>query len=518
MLNKKAYPDSHKLFSIVEGLKDGFCTLSIDGEIIYANLAAIELLRLKENKVQNFYKDIIRDSNHIKIIKQNIDQRDFLKDYEVDLFMQGDDMISVLLTFNLIKNPSKNIIGLAVLIKDMTYIKQVQHQLLQAQKMESIGMLASGVAHEFNNILTGIIPNAELIKMTTDTEGVNYKRADSIQKSANRATDIVKKLLNFAREDKSTSESSTDFVKCANDTIDILTKLLDRNIHIESDFEDNLFDIAIDETSIQQIIMNLAINAKDAIINSGKIKFSAKNYVVDKNNYSSSRVKSGKYVKFTISDTGHGIEKSKIKYIFDPFYTTKKPGQGTGLGLSMVYGIITSIKGYIDVESYPDRGTTFTILLPATERRINKYIIEKFNKTVGEGQTVLVVDDEEMIIEIATDMLSSIGFKVIGVTSGIKAIETYETKGNEIDAVILDLLMPEMNGVTCFKKLKEMNPSIKVIIASGIGEIEKKKELEKMGIFAYIEKPFNINSISQKLNALLKEEKRLIKNKVRFSS
>lgn len=505
MLIRKTESTVPRLVTIVEELKDGFCTVNVSGGFIYLNLAAVELLEvLEKQKEYNFFDQIVKNEKHIYKIKKSLSQNGFLKDYEIDLFTINNNKFPVLLTINNIKDPSNKIIGMSILIKDMTYIKKVQQQLLQAQKMESIGMLASGVAHEFNNILTGIIPNAELIKMTIEKGNINYSRADAIQKSAYRAAEIVKKLLNFARSDKEKKIDIVNFVHSARETIDIIRKLFDRRIEIIVDFQEDLYTAKIDSTSLQQIIMNLSINAKDAIPKEGKITFVAKNYINTGNNQDGSHsLDSGTYIKLDITDNGQGIDSEKIKFIFDPFFTTKGPGKGTGLGLSMVYGIVNSINGKIEVKSKPNFGTTFTIYIPAGEesekKRISDFKIEPF----GNGKTVLVVDDEQMIRDMAEDMLNILGFKVFLAASGLEGLNLYKSNKNQIDVILLDLLMPEMNGTTCLKNLKNFDPNVKVIIASGIGEYEKRIELERMGIKAYLEKPYKIENIAQKLSEAL---------------
>ena len=502
---KRKSSEQNRLLNIVEELKDGFSIINLSGEFIYANHAAQDLFDMKDDKENhNFFDNFVCTDSHINHIKTYLNTYDYIQDYELELFNTSHTKFPVLLTINLIKDPSKNVIGMSLLIKDMTYIKKVQQQLLQAQKMESIGMLASGVAHEFNNILTGIIPNAELIKLTTAKHDANHSRADSIQKSANRAADIVKKLLNFARTDKSEDIKTIDFLKSVQETIDILRKLFDRNIELQTEFSENLYFAKINETSLQQIIMNLSINAKDAILDKGKIIYLAENYIVDSiNKQKHSNLCEGKYIRFQITDTGHGINKEHQKFIFDPFFTTKKPGKGTGLGLSMVYGLINNINGAIEVYSKINSGTTFTIYLPATEP-VLKDKTDKFQaKLIGKGHTVLVVDDEPMILDMAKDMLDSLGFRVITAGNGLEGLLLFKEKKDEIDVILLDLLMPEMSGKVCYENLKQVDPDVKVIITSGIGELEKKKELEKLGITAYLEKPYSLEKISNKLIQIL---------------
>jgi len=505
MLLKKTESDAPRLVNVIEELKDGFCTINLEGGFIYANLAAVEMLEIGEKKNQcNFFQDVVQDEIHIDYINKALEKEGYLKDYEIEISTIEDNKFPVILTINHLKDPVNNVIGMSVLIKDMTYIKRVQQQLLQAQKMESIGMLASGVAHEFNNILTGIIPNAELIKMTLDAEDTNYSRADAIQNSAYRAAEIVKKLLNFARSDKDKKKEIVDFVQSAKETIDIIRKLFDRRIEIDVNFPEDLYSVKLDATSLQQIIMNLSINAKDAIEGEGKISFSAQNILVgDQEQDEIKHLPPGDYIKFKISDTGHGIDNERIKFIFDPFFTTKGPGKGTGLGLSMVYGIVNSFNGRIEVRSKAKSGTVFTIYLPATKvekkSRTSEFKIEPF----GEGKTVLVVDDEEMIREMAADMLNLLGFKVFLASSGVEGLDKYKLHKGQIDIVLLDLLMPEMNGTDCFENLKKVDPEVKVIIATGIGEFEKKKELEEMGIKGYLGKHYRLENIAQKLIDIL---------------
>ena len=505
MLLKKTEAESPRLVNVIEELKDGFCTLNLDGGFIYANIAAVEMLEIGDNKNEyNFFDDVVQENVHIDYIKSALKKDGYLKDYEIELSTIENNRFPVILTVNQLKDPVQNVIGMSILIKDMTYIKRVQQQLLQAQKMESIGMLASGVAHEFNNILTGIIPNAELIKMTLDTEDTNYARADAIQNSAYRAAEIVKKLLNFARSDKDKKKEVVNFVQSARETIDIIRKLFDRRIEIDVNFPDELYSVKLDATSLQQIIMNLSINAKDAIEGEGKISFTAENLEVEEQKQAENKhLPPGKYIKFKISDTGHGIDNERIKFIFDPFFTTKGPGKGTGLGLSMVYGIVNSVSGRIEVRSKAKSGTVFTVYLPATQVEKKAHTADFKIEPFGEGKTVLVVDDEDMIREMASDMLNLLGFKVHLASSGVEGLDKYKQHKDQIDVVLLDLLMPEMNGTVCFENLKEVNPEVKVIIATGIGEFEKKKELEEKGIKGYLGKPYRLENIAQKLMEIL---------------
>jgi two-component system cell cycle sensor histidine kinase/response regulator CckA len=502
--NKKLRKENNRLSSIIEDLKDGFCIIKTDGGFIYANIAALELLGIKEEeKYSNFFNSFIKTESDINYLVETVNKWGYVKDYEIELQIYN-TRCPVLLTMNQIKDLSNNIIGYSVLFKDMTYIKKVQQQLLHAQKMESIGLLASGIAHEFNNILTGILPNAELIKLSTSNTDLNFKRAESIQKSAHRASEIVKRLLNFAREDRVKSLLATDFSRTAMETFDIIRKLFDRNVDIIIDFEKDLGFVKVDDAQLQQIIMNLALNAKDAISNNGKIMFKASNFIISNLNKSEYKhLNEGNYIRFEIEDNGHGISPENLKHIFDPFFTTKKPGKGTGLGLSMVYGIIKSINGEIEVQSEVNTGTTFVLLIPKAEGIANNHAANEYLKNIGKNRSILVIDDENMILELAHDMLKSIGFKVYTASSAEKGLKIYKEKAEEIEIVFLDLIMPDVSGFTCYSELKMINPSLKILIISGIGDEDRKKELKELGIINYIEKPFSIHELITKVESLI---------------
>ncbi len=495
-----------RIFAIVEELKDGFCIMQLDGEFIYMNRSASAMFGFEVNQYgQNFFNDVIRDRKHVNFIKTTLNKQDYIQDYELNVYTASDNKFPVLISINEIKDPGEKRHGYSILIKDMTYIKKVQQQLLQAQKMESIGMLASGIAHEFNNILTGIIPNAELIKMTTKKGEANFNRAQSIKNSALRAADIVRKLLSFARNDKKEPTQATDFKETALETIDIISKLFERQIDIEINFPPDLYYVEVDSTRLQQIIMNLSINAKDALDEGGKIIFSAENVDIPFGEERDDDLMAGKYIRFSIADNGHGIDPKQMPHIFDPFFTTKEPGKGTGLGLSIIYGIINSLNGKIEVQSELNKGTTFYVTLPATDVIENDSNSDIQLEPAKTDATILVVDDEQMILEMARDMLTSLGYGVMQASNGQEGIECYKKNSDKIDIVLLDLIMPKMNGVVCVEKMKEINPDVNIIITSGIGDLSKKKEIEKLSIRAFLEKPFSLKAMSDTINQILQD-------------
>ena len=235
MILRKDSDKNHRLVNIIEDLKDGFCTITLQGDFVYFNKAAVDLIGFKGETGLNFFTDLVKDDEQTYLIRNHMEKNDYLKDYEIELINSNAVRFPSIVSITKIKDLSGNTIGMSILIKDMTYLKKVQQQLMQAQKMESIGMLASGVAHEFNNILTGIIPNAELIKITTPGKDPNHSRAESIEISANRAAEIVKKLLNFAREDNKVHVKYVNLGRAIKETLEILRRLFDRKIELISE-------------------------------------------------------------------------------------------------------------------------------------------------------------------------------------------------------------------------------------------------------------------------------------------
>jgi CheY-like chemotaxis protein len=296
---------------------------------------------------------------------------------------------------------------------------------------------------------------------------------------------------------------ATDFSKTAMETFDIIRKLFDKNVDIIIDFEKDLGFVKIDDAQLQQIIMNLALNAKDAINDNGKIIFKASTFVISSSNKGEyKQLSEGQYIRFEIEDNGHGISTENLKHIFDPFFTTKKPGKGTGLGLSMVYGILKSICGEIEVQSELNRGTTFVLLIPKADSVQDNNITNEYLKNIGKNRSILVIDDEIMILDLAQDMLKSIGFKVYTANNAEKGLKIYKEKMKEIDIVFLDLIMPDVSGFTCYNELRTLNPKLKILIISGIGDEDRKRELKELGIIHYIEKPFSVHDLIDKVESL----------------
>jgi len=379
---------------------------------------------------------------------------------------------------------------------DITEKKGLEAQLQQAQKMEAIGTLAGGIAHDFNNILQAISGYSQILLMGKKADNPDYEKLEAIEKSTQRASDLTKQLLIFSRKVESKLRP-IDLNKETEQVSKMLERTISKMINIELHLAENLNIVNADPAQIEQILMNIGVNARDAMPHGGRLIFETENIVLDKH-YCKIHLgsKPGHYVKLSISDTGHGMDKETLRHIFDPFYTTKETGKGTGLGLAMVYGIVKSHNGYIMCYSEPGVGTTFKIYFPVIKREtdIHEPIEEQF-PLKGGNETILLVDDEEAIRNLGKATLAKFGYTVLMASDGETALEIYHKNQKKISLVILDIIMPGIGGKKCLEELLKINSALKVIISSGYTMDGPGKEILKTGAKGFISKPYNISHI-----------------------
>lgn len=379
-------------------------------------------------------------------------------------------------------------------------VRKLQQELIQAQKMESIGTLAGGIAHNFNNVLMGIQGHTSLMMIDKDPSHPDLDHLKGIEEYVQSAAELTKDLLGFARGGKY-EVSPTNL----NDLIRHEARMFGqtkKEIGIKEKYEKRPWTVEVDRGQIRQALLNLYVNAWQAMPEGGELYIQTQNVMLDEDYVKPFEITPGRYVKFSVTDTGVGMDEVTKEKIFEPFFSTQEIGKGTGLGLASVYGIIKNHGGFINVYSEKGEGTTFNIYLPASEAEIieEKKPSEKILK--GEG-TILLVDDEDMITDIGRQLLEKLGYKALLAKSGREAVTLYENNKADIDMVILDMIMPGMTGGETYDRLKEINPDIKVLLSSGYSINGQAKKILDRGCNAFLQKPFNLKELAEKITEVL---------------
>ena len=427
--------------------------------------------------------------------------------HNYEIFVRGGKIRTLELSTNLMKDQDEQPVGFRGIARDVTERlkaekerKQLEAQLQQAQKMETIGTLAGGIAHDFNNLLQGIQGRTSLMLMGTDSSHPHFEHLNGIVDYVEGGANLTRQLLGFARGGKYEVKTTdlNELIKNQNQMFGRTRK----EITIREKYEENLWSTEVDRRQIEQVLMNLYINALQAMPGGGDLYVQTENIIIDENYIKPFMIKPGKYIKTSVTDTGVGMDKATQKRIFDPFYTTKEMGRGTGLGLASVYGIIKNHDGFINVYSEKGEGTTFNFYLPTSEEEIvdEKELAEDILKG---SETVLLVDDEDMIIDVGKPILEQMGYNVLIATGGKEALDIYEKNKQEIGIVILDMIMPGMGGGDTYDRLKELNPDIKVLLSSGYSINGQATKILERGCDGFIQKPFNVMGLSRKIRGIL---------------
>lgn len=390
--------------------------------------------------------------------------------------------------------------------KSNKYKEDLENQLYQAQKMEAIGTLAGGMAHDFNNLLMGIQGNASLLAFDIDpVKGDSNKakeKIENIEQIVQSGSDLTRQLLGFARGGKY-EVKVTDLNKLIASQ-NIIFGRTRREVTIREHYNDDLWNAEVDRGQIEQVILNLYINACQAMPGGGDLIIRTDNFIIDDSYMKPYHMKPGPYIKISITDTGTGMDKKTQRRIFEPFFTTKKMSRGTGLGLASAYGIIKNHEGLINVYSEKGRGATFNIYLPACDE-LAKEVQDIQNDLIKGSGCILIVDDEEIILDVGTQILAKLGYKVLFARNGKEAIELYKTDMEEINLVILDMIMPDMSGSDTYDKIKDVNPQVKVLLSSGYSIDGEASMILKRGCQGFIQKPFDIKKLSMKLKEVLSQ-------------
>jgi PAS domain S-box-containing protein len=411
-------------------------------------------------------------------------------------------------TISPILDTSGTIISLVSVQRDISEEIKLETQLRQAQKMEAIGTLAGGIAHDFNNILTAIIGNAQLLQLGIDAKNLARKKLDNILKASHRAKDLVMQILAFSRQTEK-ERQPVQIHLVVKETLKLLKASLPSTIEIRQNITSvsSANVVMADSTQIQQVLMNLCTNAHHAMRKKGGVlEIALSSLDLDIDGATAYRgLTPGPWIKLSVCDTGHGMDPATLKRIFDPYFTTKKKGVGTGLGLAVVHGIVKSHGGMISVSSKPGRGSTFHVFLPRIDSDLKSETETESLEPLPEGnnELILLVDDEEMVIDMVRHMIERLGYQVVTTTRPDEALKVFGTQPDAFDLVITDMTMPRMTGDVLARELMRIRPNIPVILCTGYSEMMTEEEASATGIRAFFLKPFTLADLSETIRKVL---------------
>ncbi|MBN1664152.1 MAG: PAS domain S-box protein [Deltaproteobacteria bacterium] len=388
-------------------------------------------------------------------------------------------------------------------LKDITPQKKAETQLIQAQKMEAMGTLAGGIAHDFNNLLMTIQGNASLLLLDIGADHSHYGRLKNIEHQVQRGAELTKQLLGTARGGKY-EVNPTNVNQLIEDGLELFGRT-NKDILIHKIFQEGIWTVEVDQSQIEQVLLNIYVNAGHAMPGGGDLYVETKNVRLDENYVEPYGIAAGEFVKISVTDTGTGMDEATQKRAFDPFFTTKEMGRGTGLGLASAYGIIKNHNGIINIYSEKGEGTILNIYLPVSGSTVKKEAAFSVRPLSG-TETILFADDQVEIVEIGRALLESLGYRVITAASGKDALDIYRRDRDRIDLVILDMIMPEMGGGETFDRLKQIHPHVKVLLSSGYSINGQAKTIMDRGCKGFIQKPFNLADLSKKVRQVLDEK------------
>jgi PAS domain S-box-containing protein len=501
-----------KLAGILASAMDAIITVDNDQRIVLFNAAAEKMFRCSAKealgeRLDRFIPGKFRAAHreHIRAFGEtNLTQRTMGRMRQLYGLRADGEEFPIEASISQIETDDHKLF--TAIIRDITDKKRLESQFLRAQRMESIGTLAGGIAHDLNNVLSPILTAVELLQMRLADES-SQRLLNILHTNAVRGSEMIKQVLSFARGvgGEYTPLQPTHLIK---EIIKILADTLPKNIEITFSIDPDLWHVSGDATQLHQVLMNLCVNARDAMPQGGKLRIEAENVEVD-DHYVRMNVeaKPGRYVSVAVVDTGLGIPEQNLTKIFDPFFTTKEQGQGTGLGLSTVAGIVRSHGGFVNVYSEVGRGAQFKVYLPAIESaQAAPAKTMRRDLPSGNGELVLVIDDENAIREVAKETLSTFGYRVMIANDGAEAMAIFVAHKDEVRVVMTDMMMPYMDGPATIRALRKLDPKVKIIATSGLKADDKVAEVAQLGVRTFLPKPYTAERLLKTVAAVLKEE------------
>ena len=501
---------------IFENSIEGILQTSIEGKVLNANPAIAGILRCGDpERVKNFYTDLktqlyVNPEERNEIVSQLMEKGE-IREREIHFYRCDGGKMWISLNAYLVRDASGEPLRIEALLSDISDRKRAEHekeklfqQLARAQKLDAVGKLAGGVAHDFNNMLAVILGHTQLALIKTKPGDLFYRTFQEIQKAAEHSANLTRQLLGFARK-QTVAPRAIDLNETINGTFSLLRRLIREDIELLFMPEDGIWPVFMDHDQVGQILTNLCVNARDAIEGNGSIVIKTQNASFDAEyrEYFPD-CKPGDYVCLSVSDNGAGMDRETQGHIFEPFFTTKPVSEGTGLGLSTVYGIVRQNNAFVNVYSEPGQGATFNVYFP-------RYAGDDASEDGGEAQqpivldmgTVLLVEDEQRLLEITAKMLEQMGCNVLTLTSPAKAIEAAKERSNIIDLLITDVVMPGMNGRELSERIREIRPDLPCLFMSGYtADIIGNRGILDTGI-DFIQKPFSLQTLAEKIRQVM---------------
>ena len=493
--------------ALLDKTTDAILVQDSKNQIVYCNCGAESLFERAFSELSNrpldefiYGEDLLEYGKAMAILKDKGEWSG-----EVRIQMHAGMVKTTHSRWTLMKHEKRIGNSILTLFTDITDKKQLEQQLYRTQRMDSLGTLAGGVAHDLNNILAPILMGAQILKMKFPDEDTQ-RMVDTIETSAKRGAQLVKQILTFARGIESEfSLIQAKFV--IKEVKGMVEDTFPKNIEFVAEIPNDLWPIVGDITQLAQVFLNLCVNARDAMPKGGSLKITAENVEFDKSFVAMyEKACLGKYVAIAVEDSGEGMPSEVVDKIFEPFFTTKPLGKGTGLGLSTCIGIIQSHNGFIDVQSKPGQGTTFKVFIPAESSDEGALTTETVDCPKGNGEYILVVDDEVSICEISKETLEAYDYHVLTAVNGAEATALFARYSNDVSVVVTDMKMPIMDGVATIYAIKQLNPKIKVIAMSGVASGKKGLDRVKDEINAYLEKPFTTPILLKTIHDVIKTD------------
>jgi two-component system, cell cycle sensor histidine kinase and response regulator CckA len=501
-----------KLAGILASAMDAIITVDEDQRVMLFNAAAERMFRCPAaealgERLDRFIPERFRAAHreHIRVFGEtNVTQRTMGKSRQLFGLRSDGEEFPIEASISQIEADGHKLF--TAIIRDVSEKKRLESQFLRAQRMESIGTLAGGIAHDLNNVLSPILTAVELLQMRLNDES-SQRLLNILHTNAVRGGEMIKQVLSFARgvEGEYISLQPAHLIK---EIIKILADTMPKNIEITFSIDPDLRGVSGDATQLHQVLMNLCVNARDAMPHGGKLRIEAENVEIDEH-YARMNVEArpGKYVSVGVIDTGVGIADQNLSKIFDPFFTTKEYGHGTGLGLSTVAGIVRSHGGFINVYSEVSRGAGFRVYLPAIESaQPAQAKPSRRDLPLGADELILVIDDENAIREVARETLSAFGYRVMVAGDGAEAMAVFVAHKDEVKLVITDMMMPYMDGPATIRALRKLDPKVKIIATSGLKAEDKISDAAQLGVKTFLPKPYTAEKLLKTVAAVLNEE------------